>query len=374
MKFSDVVGQHSIIKSLIYSKNEGRIPHALMLTGPEGCGKLALAISFAQYINCELPSESDSCGVCSSCIKYQKLIHPDLHFVFPLMKKAGENTLICNDFIKEWREMVLNSPYFTDLQWYSHIKREEKQGVIYAEESVEIVKKLNLKTFEAEYKCMIIWLPEKMNITAANKLLKILEEPPSKTVFILVAEQTESMLTTILSRCQILKVSPIKDSDLLVALKNKNNNNEHDINNAVILAEGNFIKAISILESNEEDKVFLDYFIKLMRLTFVFNVIELIKLSNEVSTFSKEKQKDFLIFILKQIRDNFNISSESQSTVRQSPEENEFSQKFHKYINNRNVNVFYSEIELAIAHLERNGNAKIIFLDLFLAISAVIKK
>jgi DNA polymerase-3 subunit delta' len=372
MKFSEIIGQNNIKRSLLFAKKENRIPHALLFVGPEGCGKLGLAIAFSQYINCEDPQEDDSCGTCISCLKYKKLIHPDLHFVFPLMK-VNETTLVCNEFLSEWREMLLADIYFTPLQWYSHIGRENKQGVIYAEEASEIIKKLNLKTFEAEYKCMIIWLPEKMNITAANKLLKILEEPPDKTVFILVAEETELLLPTLLSRCQSVKIPPIKDSDLYEALQKQSELTEHDIKNAVMLAEGNFIKASLILANSSNNQQFLDNFKLIMRAAFAFNMIDIIKQSDEIASFSKEKQKDFLLFMLKIIRDNFLITEGAGTKVIHRPEEAEFSSKFHPFINQRNVFTIVNEIEKAHFHLERNGSPKIVLLDMMLSIARVIK-
>jgi len=372
MKFSEITGKKNVKKALIFSKKENRIPHALLFVGPEGTGKLGLALAFSQYINCEDPQGDDSCGRCSSCLKYQKLIHPDLHFVFPLMK-TDETTLVCNEFLSQWRQMVLANAYFTPLQWYAFIGRENKQGVIYAEEANEIIKKLNFKTFEADYKCMIIWLPEKMNISAANKLLKILEEPPDKTVFILIAEEPELILPTLLSRCQIVKIPPIKDSDLYETLQNQSDLPEHDIKNAVLLAEGNMIKATAILESNGDNQQFLDNFKMIMRAAYTFNVIEIIKLTEETAKLSKEKQKDYLMFMLKVIRDNFLICEGAGSKVVSRPEEVEFNSKFHPYINQRNVFTIVSEIEKAHFHLERNGNAKIIFLDMMLSIARVIK-
>lgn len=372
MKFSEVVGQKNVKRSLVFAKKENRIPHALLFSGPEGCGKLGLAVAFSQYINCEDPQEDDSCGTCISCLKYKKLIHPDLHFVFPLMK-AGEQTLVCNEFLAEWREMLLADIYFTPLQWYAHIGRENKQGVIYAEEAAEIIKKLNLKTFEAEYKCMIIWLPEKMNIAAANKLLKILEEPPDKTVFILVSEETEQLLPTLLSRCQLVKIPPIKDSDLYEALQKQSDLTEHDIKNAILLAEGNMIKASVMLENTGNNQQFLENFILLMRASFTFSIIDIIKQVDEVTSYSKEKQKDFLIFMLKTIRDNFLITEGAGTKVIQRPEEAEFSTKFHRFINQRNVFKIVDEIEKAHFHIERNGSAKIVLLDMMLSIARVIK-
>ena len=186
MLFSDIIGQELIKEQLRQTVRAQRLPHAQLFSGAEGVGKLPLALAYAQYINCENRNENDSCGVCPSCVKYNKLIHPDLHFVFPVIKPAGRSSVVCDDFINEFRAMVLENKHFSLNDWYARISGDAKQGMIYANESQEIIRKLNLKTYESEYKIMIIWLPEKMNNQCANKLLKILEEPPEKTVFLLV--------------------------------------------------------------------------------------------------------------------------------------------------------------------------------------------
>ena len=211
MRFQDLIGQQETKQRLLQSVKEDRIAHAQLFLGQEGCGSLPLAIAYGQFINCTNRSELDSCGVCPSCNKYQKLIHPDLHFVFPTATtKEITKDPISDEFLTIWRTQLMENPYFGLLQWYAAIGIENKQGSISKNESLEILRKLNMKSYEAEYKVMIIWFPELMNVTAANKLLKMIEEPPDKTLFLLVAENTEYMLQTILSRTQLIKVPPVR--------------------------------------------------------------------------------------------------------------------------------------------------------------------
>ena len=372
MKFSEVIGQENIKKSLIYAVNVNRIPHALLFEGPEGTGKLSLAIAFAQYINCEDKQEDDSCGRCISCLKFKKLIHPDLHFVFPIFK--GEKTkAVCDEFLSSWREMILESPYFTPQDWFAYIGKEKGQGMIYAEEASEIMRKLNLKTFEADYKCMIIWLPEKMNVTASNKLLKILEEPPEKTVFILITEEIESMLPTMLSRCQAIRVPPIDDANLYNSLFSQFELSDHEVKGAVLMSDGNYLRAIDLLENNEDNQMYLDSFITLMRMAYGKKILDLIEWAESMGRLSLEKQKGFLGYMLKAMRENFMITEGAGSRVIQSPAERSFSEKFHPFINDRNIFTLTEEAERAHYHLTRNGRAKIIFMDMALSIMQVIK-
>lgn len=255
MLFREVVGQQKLKQRLIQSVKENRISHAQLFVGAEGCGSLALALAYAQYVSCENKQQEDSCGSCTSCTKYQKLIHPDLHFVYPVATtKSVTKDPVSDDFIKEWRECILSNPYLGLARWYEAIGVENKQGIINKFESAEIVRKLNLKTFEADYKVMIIWLPEKMNHVAANKLLKMLEEPPEKTLFLLVAENTSLMLQTILSRCQLIKVPKIDSDSMLKALVAKHNISEPTANSISKIANGNFLVALETMDEQNQDK------------------------------------------------------------------------------------------------------------------------
>ena len=245
MQFSQIIGQEIIKQQLITSVREGRIPHAQLFLGQEGVGKLALAIAYAQYVSCLNKGEHDSCGTCSSCIKYEKLIHPDLHMVFPFAKD-GKTKEICDDLLPEWREFVTKNVYFSLEQWMDNIGAGNKQATIYANESNEILRKLQLTTYESAYKIMIIWLPEKMNITCANKLLKILEEPPTKTLFILVSEQVEKIISTIISRTQMIKIPLIETHTMSSYLQAKHSISKENSINIARIANGNYIKALCI--------------------------------------------------------------------------------------------------------------------------------
>ena len=215
MFFRDVIGQEEIKRRLIQEVREGRIPHAQLICGPEGVGKMPLAIAYARYISCTNRGETDACGVCPSCVKFNKLVHPDVHFVFPIVKSAKGKKEVCDDYIADWRPFVINNPYFNLNHWLNEMDAENSQALIYAKESDEILKKLSLKSSEGGFKITIVWLPEKMHPVCANKLLKLLEEPPEKTVFLLVSEAPDMILPTILSRCQIYDFNRIGIKDTI---------------------------------------------------------------------------------------------------------------------------------------------------------------
>ncbi len=375
MTFKEITGQDDIKKRLIKTVKDNRIAHAQLFFGPEGCGNLALAIAYAQYINCLSPTDEDSCGTCPSCNKYQKLIHPDLHFIFPVAttKKITKEP-VSDDYIKEWREMLLSSPYISLQQWYDKIELENKQGSISKNESQEILRKLNLKTYEAEYKIIIIWLPEKMNIIAANKLLKILEEPPAKTLFLMIPENTETLLQTIISRTQLIKIPKITDEDLLKFMKHKYVLPDSQLLDIVRLANGNFIRATAIFENNNEDSFNFEKFITLMRLCWSKDVPGILKWCESLSGIGRERQKSFLLYALRIIRANFMMNCHVPQLSLLTEKESEFSSKFFNYINNENVYLLTEELNKAHNHIESNANDKIVFLDMSLKLIKLIRK
>lgn len=375
MLFKEVIGQQDVKRRLIQSLKEDRIAHAQLLLGAEGSGCLPLVIAYAQYINCQNRTDEDSCGVCVSCNKFQKLIHPDLHFVFPVATtKSITKEPVSDDFINQWRELLLQSPYFSLLQWYEQIEVENKQGIISKNESQEIIRKLNLKTFEAEYKIMIIWLPERMNIIAANKLLKMLEEPPDKTLFLLVSENTGMMLQTILSRTQLIKVPKIHDNDLMLYLRTHYTYPEQQITDAVRLANGNVITALRVLHSDEENANNLEKFVALMRFCWTKDVLGILQWCDSMTGIGRERQKSFLTYTLRMIRENFILNCQTPELVLLTQKESEFSSKFFPYINQNNVYQMVEELNKAQYHIESNGSDKIIFLDTALKLIKLIKK
>jgi DNA polymerase III subunit delta' len=276
MLFRDVVGQTKIKERLIRSVQENRISHAQLFTGPEGVGKLPLALAYAQYISCPNRTGTDSCGTCPSCRKYQKLIHPDLHFVFPVFKTGSIKDPVSDDFLSSWRKLVLKTPYFTLHQWLTFIDVENAQGMIYEKESASILKKLNLKPFESEFKAMIIWLPEKMHPHCSNKLLKMIEEPPSKTLFLMITENEEDMLGTIRSRAQLITIPPIEDRSLSEALENKTDKENGVIDEVVRLAKGSYLTALEYLNPDNQNLHSFARLQELMRAAYTIDVPGLI--------------------------------------------------------------------------------------------------
>lgn len=384
MLFSQIIGQQEVKDRLVRSVAEGRIPHAQLLCGPEGVGKLPLAIAYAQYICCENRGAHDACGMCPSCVKYNKLIHPDLHFVFPIIKPAGKTSTVCDDFIGEFRDLVLEKIYFNVDEWYARMSGDAKQGMIYTNESEEIVRKLSMKTYESEYKVMIVWLPEKLHETAANKLLKILEEPYEKTVFLLVSNAPDEILTTILSRTQQINVPKLPDAEVTRALLARHHGlTETEAADAARVANGSFLKAEMILEEENENRVNFDRFVSIMRLAWQVgnrkdhaSLKTLRKWADDMaaSSVGRERQKKFLNYAQRMVRENFIFNLHQAGLNYMTSYETDFSGRFSPFINERNVEELMAEFALAEKQIEQNVNAKMIFFDLVLKIIMLLKK
>lgn len=375
MQFKEVVGHKYIKEKLIYTVKENRVSHAQLFLGPEGSGNLALAIAYAQYLSCDNKQENDSCGVCPSCLKYKKLVHPDLHFVYPVAtSKSVKKDPVSDDYIEQWRETIIENPYINQNRWYEIIDVENKQGIINKNESVEILRKLNLKTFESDYKIMIIWLPEKMNAYAANKLLKLIEEPPEKTLFLLVSENSELIIPTILSRTQLIKIPKIDQESMLSALTDQLGLDPQKANDIVHLANGNFFEAQNILYKTDEEHYNFEQFTTLMRLSYQRKIIDLIEWVDEVSRLGREKQKGFLAYSLRLIRENFMLNIQNKNMVYLTKKELEFSEKFSQFINQENINQLYQVLNRAHADIEMNAYNKIVFLDMALQVVKLIRK
>ncbi|MCZ4695480.1 DNA polymerase III subunit delta [Ancylomarina euxinus] len=366
MQFKDIIGQEATKSRFIQTVNDNRVSHAQLIVGEKGVGKLAMAIAFAQYVSCQNKQANDSCGQCASCKKYQKLVHPDLHFVFPVVKSKGASNPVSDTYIGNWRKQVLSNPYFDLNDWYASLGVENAQGMIYSNESSEIIKKLNLKTYESDYKIMIIWLPEKMHAACANKLLKLIEEPPTKTIFFLVSEEPNRILQTIRSRAQMMKIPRIEKDALSRALKSEYNLSDTELNNLVRLSEGSYRKARILIKNSDENAFNFDRFVSIMRICYARNVLELMTWAEEISTIGRERQKSFLQYCLKMIRENFILNLKQEEMVFLNGEEMNFSQRFSPFINEDNVWPIADELTKAYNDIERNGNAKIIFLDLSL--------
>ncbi|MBQ3656187.1 MAG: DNA polymerase III subunit delta [Bacteroidales bacterium] len=373
MQFKDIEGNENVKKLLIRSVKENRISHGQLFLGPPGCGKLAFAIAYAQYISCKNRTETDSCGVCPSCVKFQKLIHPDLHFVYPVVTSTAYKKPVSDDYIAQWRQFVLQRNYHGLDLWYDFIGSENAQGAIFAQESQEIIKKLNLKTFEGEYKVMIIWMAEKMNETAANKLLKMLEEPPAKTLFVLVAENEEQILTTIRSRVQLIKFSALTTEETERGLlKEFPSSDLGKIKDSAILCAGDYLEAVSILSQLENGGGDPDFelFTTLMRESFSSHYDKIIKLSDDLTKLGREKQKRFFDYCQRMVRECFLMSSVSRELVRMTPAEMSFAEKFSPFIHHGNIAALTELLSEAARNIERNAYGKLVFTDLAIKISA----
>ncbi len=385
MLFSEIIGQQDIKARLVRTVVEQRIPHAQLFRGPAGVGKLAMAIAYAQYICCENKTATDSCGTCPSCVKYKKMAHPDLHFVFPVIKPTGKSSVVCDDFIAEFRSMVLQSPYFGVNEWYANISGDAKQGLIYSNESEEILRKLSLKTYESEYKIMIIWLPEKMHSTCANKLLKILEEPPEKTVFLMVSNEPDQIITTILSRTQHIHIPRLKEEEIIQALlKNDDLDIERDAASyAANIGNGSYLSALAVLNEGDENKQNFERFVMIMRLAWQVgnkkdhaSLKTLRKWADDMAAAAvgRERQRNFLVYAQRMTRENF-IRNIQQPTLNYLTSfESDFSQRFSVFINERNVEDLMSEFALAERHIDQNVNAKMVFFDLTLKVIMLLKR
>jgi DNA polymerase-3 subunit delta' len=376
MKFSDIPGQKEIIGKLISSVDQERVSHAQLFAGPEGCGNLALALAYAQYISCEDRIPHDSCGKCKSCVKYEKMIHPDLHFVFPVIKDKKTNEPVSDNYIGQWREFVKNSAFFSLNKWLDSIEVGNAQGLIFASEASEIIKKLNLKAFESDFKIMVIWLPEKMHLATANKLLKMIEEPPEKTLFLLVSDESDKIIPTILSRCQLIKIPSFETEDIITYLADRFGIKKEKAGDISRVANGNIIRAIELCENEDSSLLNLDRFKNLMRFAWKRDIISIITWSEEMASIGRETQKAFIAFTLRLLRENLMLTLDQMKNklVFMTGEEAEFSSKFHPFINHGNIYTFTDELNLAYSHIEANGNAKIIFLDLALKITRLIIK
>lgn len=382
MLFREIIGQEATKQQLRQSVCEGRIPHAQLFAGVSGIGKLQLALAYAQYLNCPNRTEKDSCGTCPTCLQYQHLQHPDLHFVFPIV--GSDET--CDNFLEQWRGIILDKHYFDLEDWHKALGVETKQSMIYEKESGEILRKLSLKAYGEGYKTMIIWQPEKMNATTANKLLKLLEEPPQKTVFLLVSEHPEQLLATIQSRVQTIRIPRLETQTIVTALTQKGVDSGK-ANDIARIANGSYLSALKKLDESEENRQELRDFISLFRDAYTVGVLkdpqkkyESLKrlrqwsLDMADSKVGRERQKHFLQYAQQQVRENFIRNIGEAELNYQMEAERDFSVKFAPFIHNGNVEAIMNQLDLAERQIEQNGNAKMIFFDLCLQMIVLIKK
>ena len=368
--FEQVIGQREVQERLMQMVNEDRLPHAIMLCGPQGAGKLALAIGLAKRLLATKVESmfSDQPEYVESAM-LKNLEHPDLHFTYPTIKlpsMGSDHKPISDDFAREWHELIMAGPYFTMNEWLEQMGGENQQAIITAGESDELVRKLSLKSSQGGYKVSLVWLPERMNIECANKILKLLEEPPSQTVFIMVCQEPDKLLETIRSRVQRIDVKKIADEDVKSALMEKRGLDEDTARRISRMANGNWLKAMAMLSVDSENELFLDMFQTLMRLAYMRKVKELKAWSEQMGAMGREKQKRFLEYFLRLVRENFMYNFQNEELCYMTQREEEFARNFARFINEANIMDINDLANLAIRDIGQNANAKIVFFDMAL--------
>ena len=375
MYFSNIIGQEGVKAQLRRCVDENRLAHALLITGPKGNGKLPIAVALAHYLLCRQRHDGDACNSCPTCVKMNKLIHSDVHFVFPVVKKksGSDNAPISDDYIAEWRELFQKNPYFSYSDWLTTMGVENQQPMIYERESSEILHKLSMQSREGGWKIVIIWLPEKMKEACSNKLLKIIEEPPTDTLFLLVSEEPDTIIPTILSRTQRVEIPRIERNDIIEALVSRYGLTAEDALRVATQSAGNWEKAEEQLRIDTEKELYLEYFSRLMRIAYARNIREMKVWSEQVAALGRERQKGLMEYCQRMIRENFIMNFKHDEMVYLSEDEHNFSVRFSPFVNENNIFGIMEELSEAQRHIERNVNAKMVFFDLALRMTVWIK-
>jgi len=372
MRFADIPGLKEEKKRLIDFFESDKIHHALLFFGLEGSANLPLAISFASYINCEARTGQDSCGECSSCVKMKKLIHPDLHLIFPVAPSPKITKEVVSDkYVESWRMCFLENPYMNVYDWFENYGIENKQPNISKDEARNIIRKLSLKPFESRYKINIIWLPEYMHNSTANALLKILEEPPGDTLFFLVSNNYQKLLKTILSRVQMFKVKSCEGDDIKSYLGKYNDVTEEEVDSAIYLSGSNINTAEKILRDSSSDN--LEYLKDWLRNCYSENYLEINKKLDWFNDLSKIRKRAFLMYSFKMLREAL-VSKIDLSLVKISEEEKKFITNFRQTLDTQSLEDMILLLDKYVRYLDRNANPKILFLDLSIKISNFFQK
>lgn len=371
MQFSQVIGHAEIKSHLIREVNSGKVSHAQLFLGKPGYGTLPMALAFIQYLFCDNRQPSDSCGECPSCVKTASLKHPDLHFAFPVVLAIDK---LSDAFIVPWREQVEEQPYFDLNQWTKRIDQKERKPVIGTDQSQEIIKKLVLKSYEGGYKVMLIWMAEEMNPTCANKLLKILEEPPEKTLILLVGEYSDKMLQTIKSRTQLVKIPRPKTDDVISYTRKTKGAITSSIESAIARAEGDLIELNLMLSDDLDQQGDRDDFMQLMRVCYKKDVSQMMDWADHMGGSSKERQKHFLVYALHMFRQSLMKNYTDDQLTRVSMEENEFLNKFAPFITGNNIQDLTLSFNKAHYHIDRNANSRLLFTVLCFNVMRYIHK
>ena len=374
MYFHDIIGQDDLKARLMETARRGVVPHAQLFSGRNGAGTFPLALAYARYLNCTERTETDACGHCRSCLQFNELAHPDLHFVFPIVSDKKRKRTVCDDYLDEWRTLLRQRVYFDLDMWLDQMETSGKQALIYAEESDQIIRKTTLRIYEAEYRVLLVWMPERMNAACANKLLKLIEEPPARTVILMVTDTPAGILGTILSRAQRLDVRPIESDALAHALEQRHHLPADEARRIAHLSHGDLLTAERIMGSDERERLFLDFFKRIMRNAWKRDVREMKRTADELAALTREQQRAFLTYAQHMVRENFVRRFRSDDLNYLRPDEAEFSIRFSRFVNERNVFDFTNELAEAERHIAQNGNSKMIFFDLSLRITVLLKK
>lgn len=373
MNFSEVIGQDDVKNRLLTLIESGKMPHSLLLHGAPGCGKMALALALASH----LLGENDANNPKATSVKamLDRWEHPDLHFSYPVIRPTGttaDHKMISDDFAKEWHVLLKKGPYFDMDAWLEQMNAANQQAIIFASESDNLTRKLNLKSSLGGYKVSIIWLPERMNVECANKLLKLLEEPPHQTIFIMVSEAPERLLETVRSRTQMIQVKRIDTAVLERALVEKRGLDDDTARRVAQIANGSWLDAIRMLNADSEVKKFFNDFVGVMRASYRRDIREMKAWSERVATYGREKQKRMLLYFHRMFRENFMYNFKQDSLIHFTQDEEQFAQKFAPFINERNIVELYELVELNIRDLSQNANPKIVFFDFTLRVTMLL--
>lgn len=373
MQFGDIIGQQQILGQLRHEARTGRVPHARLFSGPAGTGALPAALAYARYLLCQHPAAEEPCGECPACRMTAAWAHPDLHFAFPIVNRAktGRKS-VCDDFLPDWRRQLAETPYFGLNHWLDRIGAENQQATIYTAESDEIARKLALKSSQGGYRILIIWLPEKMQEECANKLLKLLEEPPAGTLFILVSEEPGLLLDTIRSRTRHTPFPPLPASVIEEALTTRQNLSPADARQVARQAAGSWLQALETLSVSRDSALFFDMFVLLMRLAWQRKVREMRQWSEQTGGWGRERQKNFLAYCQHLLRENFMYNFGRPELISLAPPEQDFAARFARFINERNIAGIMDELTLAQCHIGQNVNPRMVFFDLALKMTVLL--
>lgn len=373
MRFRDIPAHESAKERLRNFVKTDKIPHALLIEGPDGIGKFALARAFAQYIHCENRQDGDSCGMCPACMQHISFNHIDTHFVFPVVKKNKPKKSFSDDYIVEWNDFLNENPYMDFEKWLIALDNVNAQPHIYVDESEELIRKLNFTSHKARYKIVLVWLPERMNEECANKLLKLIEEPHNDTLFVFVSNNPKEILPTIYSRTQRIELKRLPDDVIASHLSENYSIEMQDAMAIAHIADGNMIAAINGITLNRENSRFLELFIQLMRLAYQRKVKDLKQWSNDVASLGREQEVRFLGYCQRMMRENFIYNLNVGELNYLNRAESQFSANFARFVTERNVIKLIEVLNKAQIDISGNGNAKIVLFDLAIKIILLLK-